>query len=466
MTAVRMVGGALGLGALAAIGLWQPVAESKAPSPRGNLVVRPLGLVSADAPEANHAEPWLAVDPKDAGRVVAVGILEPGDGSVVYASSDTGKTWRRGSHSGPDSRTFPGIDPVVTFDDHGTVYLATITPFRVWRSSDGGTSWKGPALVPGRSFDREFLGIQSMPDGPDTIYAIAKAPITIFGHLANDVLALSRSTDGAKTFEAPRLLLPDPVTSIIHTPGSFLVTQSGTMLIPFLAHDAPVKDLALIANHIWIMRSDDGGRRFTDPIAAVASVMHGNRGDELKMLKSLSAVRLVLDSARRSPNRGRLYLGFLSVVETRLQVMVAVSNDTGRTWLPAVKVNDDASLANHSNPAIAVNDHGVLAVVWNDRRADPKDFCFRATASASLDGGATFLPSTSIVTTDTCPLGPEPKRPLNLTGFAGRYVQGGETQGLAALPGGKFLAVVVGGGASAMQLHAAMIEVRNLQDQH
>ncbi|MEO8095845.1 MAG: sialidase family protein, partial [Pseudolysinimonas sp.] len=243
-------------------------------------------------------------------------------------------------------------------------------------------------------------------------------------------------------------------------------TRDGTLLIPFLAHDSPVKDFALIANHIWLLRSNDGGRHFAEPIAAAMTVVHGNRGDALQMLKGLSVVRLVMDTARGSPYQGRLYLGFLTVLEERLQVMVATSRDTGRTWLPAVKVNDDAGVANHSNPAIAVDTRGVLAVVWNDRRADPSDLCFRATASASLDGGATFLPNAPIMNTSTCPLGPEPKIPLNLDGFAGRYLQGGETQGLAPRPGGGFLAVVIGGGARAMQLHAAWIDVRSASDQH
>ena len=49
-------------------------------------------------------------------------------------------------------------------------------------------------------------------------------------------------------------------------------------------------------------------------------------------------------------------------------------------------------------------------------------------------------------------------RPLQLAGFTGRYLQGGETQGLAGLPGGKFLSVFVGGGRT-MQLRSATIEI-------
>ena len=235
-----------------------------------------------------------------------------------------------------------------------------------------------------------------MPNAADTVYALAKTPIRVFGHLANDALALARSTDGGTTFQAPRLMLPDPTTSIIHVPGGLVVAPNGDLLASFMASASPI--------------------------------------------------------------RGRLYVAFLTAVDDRLQVMVVASSDTGRTWGSPVKVNDDVGTANHSTPQIAVNERGVVAVTWNDRRADPDDLCFRATVSASVDGGVKFLTSVPMDTASVCPLGKNSGHPLRLDGFTGRYVQGGETQGLAGLPGGKFLTVFVGGGRT-MQLRSAMIEI-------
>jgi hypothetical protein len=406
----------------------------------------------------NHAEPWLAVDPRDAARAVAVAIIDPGGQSVTYSTADGGATWRRGSHESADPRRFGGGDPLAVFDDEGTAFLSTISPFRVWRSRDGGLTWQGPAVVPGRSYDREYLAVRSLPNAADTIYALAKTPIRVFGHRASDALALARSTDAGATFEAPRLLLPDPTKSIVHVAGGLVVAPNGDLFVSFMAHDAPITDLATIKNHIWVMHSTDGGRTFAEPVPAAASVVYGNKGDELKMLKSLAVARLVMDTARASAFRGRLYLAYLTALDGRLQVMVAASSDSGRSWAAPTKVNDDTGSANHSNPQIAVNDRGAVAVTWNDRRTDPNDLCFRATVSASIDGGTTFLPSVPLESTVTCPLGPNPARPLKLDGFVGRYVQGGETQGLAALAGGRFLAVFVGSG-NVMQLHTATIEI-------
>jgi hypothetical protein len=416
-------------------------------------------VISSDDSRADHAEAWVAVDPQKPGRAVVVSIVGPGDESVAYATADGGRTWKRGLREGPDGNRFAGLDPVAVFGSHGTAYLGTISPFRVWRSQDGGLTWTGPVVVPGRSYDREYLTVSRGVIGPDTLYGIGKIPIKIFGHLADDVLALTRSADDGRTFEYPRLVLPDPTRSIIHTPGGLVVLPNGKLLISFLAHDVPVTDPALVKNHIWVLRSDDGGRTFGEPVAAAATVVHGNAGDPVKMAKSLAMAGLVIDTAPASPYRGRLYLSWLSVDAGRLQVFVASSSDTGRSWSAPVRVNDDIGAANHSNPTLGVNDEGVVVALWNDRRADSTDACFRATVSASLDGGATFLPSIPLAANQVCPVGPGPIKPFSTEGFRERYLNGGETQGVASLPGGRFLAAFIDDVGGALQLRSATIEV-------
>src|SRR6185503_20526404 len=140
-------------------------------------------------------------------------------------------SWRRATQSGSET-IFPGGDPVVAFDRTGMAFLATISPFRVWRSRDGGATWYGPTIVAGRSYDREYLAV---PNAADTVYALAKTPIHVFGHLASDALALTRSTDTGTTFEAPRLMLPDPTKSIIHVPGGLVVAPNGDLFMSYMA---------------------------------------------------------------------------------------------------------------------------------------------------------------------------------------------------------------------------------------
>ncbi len=431
---------------------------TRGPLPHAPAIRVRLGpIISSDALTTDHAEPWLAVDARNPGRAIAASLTDS-DGSVVYATKDAGKTWARARHDGPAEASFAGGDPVVVFDSDGNAYFGTISPFRVWRSRDGGTSWHGPVVVPGRSFDREYLAVREAKAAPDTLYAVGRTPMTVFGHQIDGGIGVSRSTDSGQTFDFPRLLLLDPARSIIHTPGSVVITPDGKILISVMAHDAPIRDLSLIENHVWILRSDDGGRTFGDPIPAATTVIHGNKGDPVKVAKSLATAGLAMDTAQGSPYRGRLYLGYLSVEDGRLQVMVAASSDTGRTWTRPVRVNDDGGTANHSNPVIAAN-AGSLVVLWNDRRADPNDLCFRATVAASIDGGASFLPNAPLVGVATCPLRGQPATSFGDWGFRERYLNGGETQGLAPLSGHAFLAVFVDGTGGTMQLRAATIEV-------
>jgi hypothetical protein len=110
-----------------------------------------------------------------------------------------------------------------------------------------------------------------------------------------------------------------------------VVAPNGDLFVSFMAHDAPITDLATIKNHIWVMHSTDGGRTFAEPVPAAASVVYGNKGDELQRLKSLAVARLVMDTACASAFRGRLYLAYLTALDGRLQVMVAASSDSGRS---------------------------------------------------------------------------------------------------------------------------------------
>ena len=52
------------------------------------ILVRPRGVVTGDVPRVNHAEPWVAVDPRNPARLVATRILDSGGEFVAYSSRD------------------------------------------------------------------------------------------------------------------------------------------------------------------------------------------------------------------------------------------------------------------------------------------------------------------------------------------------------------------------------------------
>lgn len=100
------------------------------------------------------------------------------------------------------------------------------------------------------------------------------------------------------------------------------------------------------------------------------------------------------------------------------QLMLSVSRDGGRSFEPAVKVNDDSELASHGMHSIAVGQDGRIIMAWLDERnvgkdphkstpmpaahheeVEPNSEVFTA---VSIDGGKTFSPNKKIAG-EVCP---------------------------------------------------------------
>ena len=97
------------------------------------------------------------------------------------------------------------------------------------------------------------------------------------------------------------------------------------------------------------------------------------------------------------PFRNRLYVVWTDSREGRVAIRFTYSPDAGRTWAPARMIDEDQdssnrnSAANNFNPAIAVNEQGVVGVVWCDRRDNLDNTGFWVRFAPSVDGGVTFL---------------------------------------------------------------------------
>jgi len=220
----------------------------------------------------------------------------------------------------------------------------------------------------------------------------------------------------------------------------------------------------------WKLRtlvSDDGGRTFLG--AREGPLLHflgGFRG-----LQSTGAARAAVDQSR-GKFRGRIYLTWSDWEAKRkaFVVRVASSSDLGKSWKTTI-VNDNANDRDPNNPAIAVTPEGIVGLVWNDRRDDPNNKCWRLYGAISTDGGETFLPNVKLSDAPTCTNAPgnwvlstwdqydywtEPTRPrpgFGLTAMVPvRFPNGGDTQGLVADAYGFFHAAWINGETGALQL--------------
>ena len=127
--------------------------------------------------------------------------------------------------------------------------------------------------------------------------------------------------------------------------------------------------------------------------------------------------------------------------------MLTASGDGGRTWSPTIRVDDGQAASNQSDVGVAVAGDGTVGVTWNDRRDDPSDHCFALYMAVSQDGGATFSRNRRLATGRTCPRG-------------GRWIGGGDTQGIVGLPDGTFQLAWIDGADGVMRLVSSTVAYR------
>jgi len=405
--------------------------------------------VSKDGSSAMHVETWLAVNPRDPLHLVATAMVPEEGGSVVYVSRDGGRAWRRAAEAGTGALVLPDLDPVVEFAPDGTPFFSTLADgFTVWRGEDGGSTWRRRGIVPGGTYDRQWLGFDaSGGSNHGRMHTAGKVPIRVLGSPAQDVAAFSWSDDQGKVFRQAHLVMPNPAEGGLNVLSHMIVLPTGGLVATYQFFRWGQRGQSgIIAGEMQTLLSRDG-QSWEGPFTAGPLRVYGNGAERSMMIKGLGGGRLAAAPARS----GRLYLTWTHEIDGFLQVLLASSSDGGRTWNEAVRVNDGGHHSNHSNPAVAVNASGEVAILWNDRRDDRGDLCFRPYATVSRDGGRTFLPSQSLSSVPVCP-------------SAGRWLNGGDTQGLVAMADGSFQALWIGAGApasGALQMWTSRIAVRS-----
>ncbi len=428
------------------------VAAVSVPRASAKVGVRDLRPVSTGLPSAQFVETTLAANPRDSRNLVAAAMVLGATSTsvVVYSTHDGGRTWTPGFAASGDGSRADALDPWVVFLEDGTAlftYLSgrTGNNFAVSRSQDGGRTWSTPAFVPGGLYDRQFLVEDSSPGSPyrGRVYAIGKVNVSRLAGLPFQVIAISESTDGAKTFSPPRLVAPPDDDDPLWIVAGLVTTRSGKLVVPFATVVRPQDRDTTLRYTLWTTESADGGRAFSAPhLVAHRDV------PKVDVQRYISVPSIAVD---RSGGRadGHLYLTWTVASRDGYAVQVWRSEDGGNTWLPGVTVNDNERPAGHVNPAIAVDARGSIAVAWYDRRDEPDDRCHRLFVAGSVDGGRTFSANAPATQVRTCVA-------------SRRWGNVGDTLGIAADTDGRFHSVFISGQKdSEMQLYGAAFDVES-----
>ncbi|MGA2133804.1 MAG: sialidase family protein [Bryobacteraceae bacterium] len=418
---------------------------------RGPYTVGTEVQISAAQPAVRHYESYAGADPADARHLIACAYVVRGDqiDNVFYVSTDRGKTWTQ-------TLTVPtAVDPSCAIGSHGVAFAGNIhdQPFpdgktdsvlTVYRSANGGRTWRQSSIgAETRGIDRAYV----TPDSYVHAYRATKNPAA--------AVLFFPSEDQGRSFR--RVLVSEstvfakpwffPANGVVDGEGTFyaLVAElddtKRNMSYGTDAATAPSADAVL---NVYVSR--DGGKTLA-PTGRITDVCYDWRVPQL----SMSA--LAVDRSH-GPFRGGLYAVWPDArYEHRTQILMSYSSDQGRTWSVPRAVSEDiqGQAANqHANqfmPMVAVNRDGVVGISWYDRHDNADNLGYWVRFAASLDGGATWLPSTRVSSAPH-------------TASDDTRKNSGDTAGLVADAGGVFHPVWIDNRTGVPQMWTASVTVR------
>jgi BNR/Asp-box repeat len=408
----------------------------------GRYIVGPNVQVSRAQSTLQHYETQIAADPERPGHLIAGAYVVNANrtiDNVFYVSFDHGRTWTH-------TLTVPvGVDPACAISIKGTAFAASIHDVTqpdgksdsflvVHRSSDGGRTWHESAIkIDTRSLDRDYITVD---DRHLRVYVhgYLQQPKDADGQALPSGFGLYTSTDAGRSFNQAIVRPSVEYSAPWFFPANGVVSADGTFIALFAELDKTKRNVSYridsasapqgVNGALKVVRSRDGGQTL-EPPSKIADVYYDWRVPQLSMPS------LAID---RSAGlfRGRLYAVWPDArLEGRTQIFLSCSNDVGQTWSTPRVVIDDAALKpddqpNNFMPMIAVNNKGVIGVSWYDRRDNSDNLGYWVRFSASLDGGATWLPSVRVSTH------------ANLKEESDSRFNGGDTAGLTADADGVF----------------------------
>jgi len=387
--------------------------------------------VSADSFSRPLVEPHIAVSPRNPDHLVVATIVSKavavsGDDGycAVFTTFDGGRSWSAHAFA----QALGCADPWVAIGLNGWAYAVVLgtredqsgrgNGLFFFRSEDGGRTWAHEATFFPGSHDRPAVSVDATAGRlGGRVYVVSGVLRQMAGKLRPSVF-VARSSDRGRTFEEPVHVVP---SNLNLNSNNGVVLSDGTLVIPYTEFQRNIDGFTqgglLEWRQTWVVTSVDGGERFSVPLFVSQTCGPGHK--TLAVDGSAGRFRDRLYFVCSTPERNGTYLYF--------------SGDGGERWSDAVRV-DRQTEANDQrrNPAVAVNREGVVGVAWYDRRDDPARQCQHMYFSASLDGGATFLPEVRVTDAPSCP-----HTPRN-GAAAERWPMGSDYGALVAGPDGLF----------------------------
>jgi len=373
--------------------------------------------------------------------------------NVIVGFNDSGSNAGGGSHftgysvstdggsSFVDRGTLPastvgdGGDPVLARDVvSGTIYFSTLgfntfDRIQVFRSFDNGSTFGPPVnATPGYEGssdfqDKDWITVDNSPGpGQGNVYEVWRNFSSTFGAGG---IRLTRSIDGGNTWGPNQgvLIASEGANNV---QGAFVTVGPDHTVYVFWYDQSEGAGTRGLIN---MRKSTDQGQTFGPTNQVVRLKVRADNGD----LGLSGGFRTnAFPQAAVNPVNNNLYVVYNDKVPSvgdSADVFFTMSTDGGVTWSDRVRVNDDATINDQWQPALAVTPDGRdLFVGFYDRRnsANTKITAFGATATIS-GSIVTFSPNIQLGAKFPVVIGQDPA--INAT-YMGDYDQAVATNSL------------------------------------
>ena len=346
-------------------------------------------------------EEQIAINPTNPDNMAAVWRdFRLGYRQVGWAYTfDGGATWTEGGLMEVLPGTYPyDSDPGITTDKDGNFYAVILSfvstsqenGLFVLKSTDGGVSWGEPMTVidqfPGAFEDKEFLACDRTDSAHEGNLYVVWTRFSFTTQIVH-----RRSTDGGATWS-----------------GTYTVSDANGVQFPI-----PVVGRE---GEVYVAWTDYGSSSIKIDVSTNGGVSYGSD----KTVTGVWSPSVIIDGgidAYSSPHMdadvtdgtysGRLYCAYMDRISGAgdEDIYVRWSDDMGTTWSSRVRVNDDPTNngLDQFHPWLAVDNLGIVTVVFLDKRDDPANWEYNCYLAQSTDGGATWLPNERISTESSNP---------------------------------------------------------------
>ena len=386
----------LGIGAAAVPSAFDE--QPKASRVDGNRPVNAGALDLADI--RSHNSPTLVRNPRN-GRELAVAnrIDSPRFSCALHVSRDGGATWRAIAIPAPKGEEPKCFAPDLAYTSEGRLHLSFVTlkgggnvPNAVWLSRLRGRRLTKPRKLLGKlSFQ---VRLTADPVRPRRLYLTwlkaADVGLYQFSEPGNPI-SFMRSDSGGRRWSEP-VRISSPSRPRVIAP-SLAVGTGGKLNVVYL--DLGEDRLDYAGAHRGRGGAPYPGRW---KLVLTRSEDGGRNWEEAVVEPALVPTERMIvfippfPSIAAGPDDGRLYIGYHDGKLGDPDVRVWTSSDGGASWSDGRRVNDTPARDQRAQylPKLAVAPNGRLDVIYYDRRRDSRDVRNDVSLQSSFDEGETF----------------------------------------------------------------------------